>query len=478
MSPKLYLALDQGGHASRAIVFDERGELIAQAFAPIATRRPAELQVEHDPEEIIDSLLTVIADVAQRSRGRGEFVAAGLATQRSSVVCWDRRSGTALSPVISWQDRRNSAFVDELGPHADQIHARTGLVLSPHYGASKLRWCLQSLPAVKKAAADRRLAFGPLSSFILFRLLDERPFVVDPANASRTQLFNPVNQEWAWDLLALFGIDARDLPRPVSSRHAFGSLLLNKRRVPLCVCTGDQSAVPFAFGPAHTETAYVNVGTGAFIQRPLAAPIIVPPLLTSVVWSDAQRVTYVLEGTVNGAGSALDWFSEMEGVDAHRMLSSLDASAAGAARPPLLLNGIAGLGSPFWMPDFETRFVGDGTTEEKFIALLDSILFLVRVNLDVMQLQVHRPERVLLTGGIAASDLLCQRLADLSSLPVTRYAEREATARGLAFLVANQPADFAPGSDPRVFEPNPDVALLERFLAWLKAMKQAVGTGL
>ncbi len=475
MSAKLHLALDQGSHASRAIVFDERGELIAQAFAPIATRRPAELRVEHDPEEIIDSLLTVITDVAQRSRERGDFVAAGLATQRSSVVCWDRRSGTALSPVISWQDRRNSAFVDELRPHGDEIHARTGLVLSPHYGASKLRWCLQNIPAVKKAAADRRLALGPLSSFILFRLLDERPLAVDPANASRTLLFNPVNQEWAWDLLALFGIDTRHLPRPVSSRHAFGTLLLNDRRVPLCVSTGDQSAVPYAFGPARADTAYINVGTGAFIQRPLAAPIIVPPLLTSVVWSDVQRVTYVLEGTVNGAGSALDWFSEIEGVDAHRMLSSLDASAAGAARPPLLLNGIAGLGSPFWMADFETRFVGDGTTEEKFIALLDSILFLVRVNLDVMQLQVDRPERVLLTGGIAASDLLCQRLADLTSLPVTRYAEREATARGLAFLVANQPADFWPGSDPRVFEPNPDVALLERFLAWLKAMKQAAG---
>ncbi len=475
MSAKLHLALDQGGHASRAIVFDERGELIAQAFAPIATRRPAPSQVEHDADEIIDSLLAAIADVAPGSLEHGEFVAAGLATQRSSIVCWDKRTGAALSPVISWQDRRNASFVEGLTPHASEIHARTGLVLSPHYGASKLRWCLDHLPIVARAAAENRLAFGPLASFILFRLLDERPFVVDPANASRTQLFDPVTQAWAPELLNLFGIEPRHLPRPVASRHAFGTLLLGGRRVPLCVSTGDQSTVPFAFGPANPNIAYVNIGTGAFIQRPLAKPIIAPPLLTSVVWSDAQDVTYVLEGAVNGAGSALDWFGELEGIDAHRMLASLDPSAASAARPPILLNGIAGLGSPFWKAEFETRFVGEGSTEQKFIALLDSILFLIRVNLDVMQLQVPKPQRILLTGGIAASDFLCQRLANLTSLPVMRHSEREATARGLAFLVANQPPDFAPGRAARLFDPEPDVALLERFLAWLKAMKKAVG---
>jgi glycerol kinase len=475
VSPKLHLALDQGGHASRAIVFDERGQLSAQAFAPIATRKPKPAHVEHDPDEIIESLLTVIADVT-RAVGGGEFAAAGIATQRSSVVCWDKRTGTALSPVISWQDRRNAAFVEALMPHANEVHARTGLVLSPHYGASKLRWCLDHLPTVARAASEGRLAFGPLSSFILFRLLDERPLSVDPANASRTQLFDPVTQDWAPELLNLFGIEPRHLPRPVSSRHAFGTLLLAGRRVPLCVATGDQSTVPFAFGPASTDIAYVNIGTGAFIQRPLAKPLIAPPLLTSVVWSDAKRVTYVLEGTVNGAGSALDWFGETEGIDAHRMLASLDASSAHAMKPPLLLNGIAGLGSPFWKADFATRFVGEGSTEERFVALLDSILFLIRVNFDVMQLQVPKPRRVLVTGGFAASDFLCQRLANLTSLAVTRYDEREATARGLAFLIANQPADFAPGRAARVFEAEPDVALLERFLAWLKAMKKAVGS--
>jgi glycerol kinase len=474
---KLYLALDQGGHASRAIVFDERGEHIAEAFAPIATRRPRPEHVEHDAEELIDSLFAAIADVAQRCHGRGRVIAAGLATQRSSIVCWDRRTGRALSPVISWQDRRNAALVQGLAAHAADIHTLTGLVLSPHYGASKLRWCIDNITAVSQAAADGRLAFGPLSSFALFRLLDERPIVVDPANASRTQLYNPATRDWSPELLTLFGIEARHLPRPVSSRHAFGSVVVGNERVPLCVCTGDQSTVPFAFGPPQFDCAYVNVGTGAFIQRPLATPLIAPPLLTSVVWSDAQRVTYVLEGTVNGASSALDWFGETEGVDAHRMLAALDVTAIPATRPPLLLNGISGLGSPFWIADFTTRFVGKGTLEERFLALFESILFLIRVNLDEMQRHGPPLSRIVVTGGIASADVLCQRLADLTSLPLLRPAEREATARGLAYLVANQPDSFATGSGSRVFAPASDVALLERFLAWLKEMKQATGSG-
>src|SRR6185295_15989616 len=119
------------------------------------------------------------------------------------------------SPVISWQDRRNAAFVAQLISRAREIHARTGLVLSPHYGASKLRWCLDNLPEVASAARDGRLAFGPLSSFLLFRLLEERPLVTDPANASRTQLYDPAARDWSPQLLDLFGINSACLPTPV-----------------------------------------------------------------------------------------------------------------------------------------------------------------------------------------------------------------------------------------------------------------------
>jgi glycerol kinase len=474
VNERLYLALDQGGHASRAIIFASTGEVLAQCYAPVTTLRPAADRVEHDPEQICDSLRIAIDDASRQMPASGEIVAAGLATQRSSIVCWDRVSGAALSPVISWQDRRNAAFVAQLASHAPEIHARTGLVLSPHYGASKLRWCLENLPAVSDAAGAGRLAFGPLSSFLLFRLLEERPFLVDPANASRTQLYDPATRDWSPPLLELFGLSASALPAPVSNRHRFGNVKVNGRNVPLEICTGDQSTVPFAFGPTRTDCAYVNIGTGAFIQVPLTQATIAPPLLTSVIWSDEQRVVYALEGTINGAGSALDWFAEVEGLDTQRMLAALTLDASRELRPPLFINGVAGLGSPFWVAALTPRFVGDGSAQERFVALLESILFLVRVNLDEMQHAGLNLERVVVTGGYAASDWLCQRLADLLSLPVHRHAELEATARGLALLIAQQPTDWRSSANVRLFAPVPDPGLLERFFAWLKEMKRAV----
>ncbi len=436
--------------------------------------RPAPDRVEHDPEQICESLRVAIADASRNIAASGELAAAGLATQRSSIVCWDRTSGVALSPVISWQDRRNTAFVARLSAREPEIHARTGLVLSPHYGASKLRWCLDNLPEVADAAREGQLAFGPLSSFLLFRLLEERPLLVDPANASRTQLYDPAARTWSPELLDMFGIDAAYLPVPVGTRHAFGTLRVREWAIPLRVCTGDQSTVPFAFGPPRVDSAYVNIGTGAFIQCPLNQSVIAPPLLTSVIWSDEERALYTLEGTVNGAGSALDWFTETEGVDAQRMFASFDLDTGRDLQPPLFLNGVSGLGSPFWVPSFESRFVGIGSTPERFVGLLESILFLVRVNLDEMQRAGAKLERVIVTGGLSASDWLCQRLADLLSLPVHRHEELEATAHGLGFLAADQPADWRAGTKVRLFAPTAYPQLFARFDAWLKEMKRAV----
>jgi len=458
------------------MVFDGAGTLVSQSFAPIGTRRTPEGHVEHDADEIIESFRDTLTDLDQQLPPRITIDAAGLATQRSSVVCWDRESGKPLSPVISWQDRRNAAFVETLGDRAEWVHERTGLVLSPHYGASKLRWCLENLSAVQDAAHAGRLALGPLASYILFRLLDERPAVVDPANASRTQLWDPATRDWAPDLLSLFGVDAQHLPRPVLSRHDFGTLTTRERRVPIVVCTGDQSAVPFAFGPVDADTAYVNVGTGAFIQCELqqadASAKLAWPLLTSVVWADESRVVRVLEGSVNGASSALDWLSEADGIDAHRLLSAMTPDAADAGTPLIFLNGVSGLASPFWIPDFPTAFIGAGGTQARFFAVLESILFLLRVNLDEMQRHRSRLTQIVVTGGLAASDLLCQRLADLVTLPVIRHDVLEATARGLAYLTAEQPEGWKLPNGSRRFEPRHDTALLERFFRWLKEMKR------
>ena len=473
---ELYLALDQGGHASRAILYDAHGEAVADAFAPLATLRDAQGHIEHDPEALIGSLRRAIDDVCACPEVAGRRIAAaGLATQRSSIACWNRDTGAALAPIISWQDRRNANWLERLAQEADRIRRTTGLALTPHYGASKMRWCLDHLPAVREAAEAGTLAMGPLASYILHRLLVPSPFVADPANASRTQLWDITTQDWSPSLLALFGIDARALPRCVMSRHAYGMLPTSARPVPLTVTTGDQSAVPFAFGPLAPTTAYVNVGTGAFVQRAIRDRLPeAPRLLASVVWSDASGVDFMLEGTVNGAGSALDWFAQREGVDVTPMLAALAGADAAAPAPPLFLNGVSGLGAPFWVSSFESRFIGTGDVSARLAAVLESIVFLVNNNLD--ELRPHGPplDRIIVTGGMAENDFFCRALAALARIPVFRSREREATAKGLAYLVAGQPLGWPAQGKGDIFEPAQDATLAGRFSAWLAALRSAI----
>ena len=468
-SPGLVLALDQGGHASRAVLFDARGQEIAVAQVPVATRREDSDRVEQSARELVESLRTAAADACDSVEARGmQIAAAGLATQRSTIVCSSRSSGEPLTDAISWQDRRNAAWLEELRPHAARVRALTGLVLSPHYGASKMRWCLDHVPAVKEAAIRHDLVIGPLASFLLCSLLGERPFVVDPANAARTSLFDPLRLDWSPPLLELFGIGAALLPRCVPTRFEYGTLAVAERRVPMRACTGDQSAAAFAFGRPGPATALVNAGTGSFVQRASAADALLPDgLLKSVLCADETGVIVSHEGTVNGAGSALEWFADRTALDVERALGSLRPTAAPEA--PVFMNGVGGLGAPFWKPAFPIEFVGHGDDMEQLAAVVESIAFLLGENLAAMQRSA--PLRmIVISGGLARCDYLCQALADVSRLPVERCVLREATARGAAFLAAGQPEDWLPPPVDRRFTPVANPALAARLARWRAEM--------
>jgi glycerol kinase len=464
------LAIDQGGHASRAIAFDRGGAQLAESFTPISTYRAGADRIEHDPQEIVDSIRTSLEDIAHTLGTDSErVIAVGIATQRSSVVCWDKRNGKPLSPVLSWQDRRNAAFVEKLRAQATATREQTGLVLSPHYGASKLRWCLDEVAAVRKAREDARLCLGPLASFLLSSLLEERPYVVDPANASRTQLWDPSTRTWSPSLTRQFGVPIELLPRCVSTRYAYGRCSFAGREIPLSICTGDQSAVPFAFGAIDPGTIYLNLGTGAFLQR--AAEIDDPGLLRSVSFSDEQRFVEIVEGTVNGASSALDWLNARIDIDTHRSALALKRANV-ASSAPIFINGVGGVGSPYWQADRPSYFMSEAGEPEQVQGVVESIAFLICRNIERMSSE-RKPQRVLASGGLSSSDYLCECIASLSNLPVERAGVREATALGLAFLIAGEPADWNPPNTFETFSPEPDASLLDRYRRWAAAMDEA-----
>ncbi len=443
-SQTLTLAIDQGTHLSRALLFDTRGEVVAQFSKPVEIFHRSPVEVEQDPDEIIDSIHSIVTQslqfAAQHQKHIGQI---GLATQRSSVVAWHKATGKALSPVLSWQDRRAADWLMSFSQHQTTIIERTGLRLSPHYGVSKLNWLRNNIPAVITAEKQQQLAFGPLASFILFHLLEGNPLVVDHANAARTLLWNIVSCDWDDVLLKLFEIPRPYLPQCHPIRHCYG--YLKNHSIPITAVNGDQTAALCAAAEVSQEGVWINMGTGAFILKSTGHQLIRhSKLLSGIADSDAQEKRYVLEGTVNNAGSAIDWLSEHESMP--QPYQKLDAALQSITDPPLFMNTISGLGSPWWRRGPTPQFYAldghpltDLAQEHMLVAVVESILFLIQANLDCMA-ETHLPiKNITISGGLAQSDALCQKLADLSGLTVQRPALVEATAQGIAWLAAGKP---------------------------------------
>jgi glycerol kinase len=314
-----------------------------------------------------------------------------------------------------------------------------------------MRWCLDHLAAVQRARARADLLIAPLASYLTMRLTGGAA-LADPANASRTLLWDSARRDWSAELLQLFGIERAWLPVCAPTRAPYGVLRLGEgaalasRPIGLCAVTGDQSAIPFALGAPDPMSVYINLGTGAFLQRPLGVrPLAAAPLLASVLIADADSALYSLEGTVNGAGAAISRFVAEAGVSEGQLWQQLERLPPGAALP-LYINGIGGLGSPFWRAQQDSYFVGDGSPVARFAAVLESIVFLIAINFDLMRDRGGPLSRVLLSGGLSRSDWLCRRLAAVLGAPVLRGA-LEATVLGVAALAA--PALCGDPREPR-----------------------------
>jgi glycerol kinase len=270
-------------------------------------------------------------------------------------------------------------------------------------------------------------------------------------------------------LLELFSVPGDNLPRCVPTRFGFGTLTAGGQDIALGLLTGDQAAAFYA-GDAHTlGSTVVNIGTGAFVQIAAGAEAAtVDGLLASIAYADEKGAQYVVEGTVNGAGNALSLVAEQLGLSASRLRSNLDRWMRAVSDPPLFLNGVGGIGSPWWQPDFVSRFIGAGGAAERMVAVCESIVFLLQVNLDRAR-AVVTPADIRVSGGVARSDALCQRLADLSRLTVSREQETETTLTGVARLLGGEP----PGQGRcDVFEPQSNRPLRDRYERWLAAMRE------
>jgi glycerol kinase len=453
------LAIDQGTHATRATLFTTNGQLIQHTEQKVALSQLDHKHIEQDPEEILESITSVIKQLNAEKLSRTVFC--GLATQRSTIVAWHIDTGKSLNPAISWQDRRSNEDLQQFNSHIDNIKKITGLPLSPHYGAGKFRWLLANNTNIKKVLNENKLCLGTLASYLIFNLLKENIFVVDHSNAHRTLLFDLQSLNWSDKLLSLFDINKNTLPTCKPIEYQYGKLALYN--IPLTMVCGDQNAAVYSQGPVDEGHAIINIGTGAFVIAPCHKNITNSNLLCGVAHSSNFDVCeYLLEGTVNGAGSALSWAQKKYPVT--NLFEKLPHWLEQIKTSEIFINTIGGLGSPWWKAEKQAYFISHKNTEveHKYVAIIESIVFLLQHNIEQMQQHISLTQ-LKVSGGLSQLDGLCQKLADISNLPVARAKDTEATARGTAWLAAGRPDNWMFEQADKNFKPQNNADLILRY---------------
>lgn len=455
-----FLAIDQGTHASRACLLDQQGKILLSHSHDISLSHIDQHHIEQDPEEIIDSVNLVVNAVLSEINDKNLIKACAIATQRSSVLAW-QPDGTPLSAVISWQDTRSVQRIKQLKQHEVEIKQLSGLPLSAHYGGSKMA----GLASISSAEKNAVLRLSPLASYLAYHLLDNKPYIIDHSNAQRTQLFDIHKENWSDRLLTLFDVSLKNLPQcvPVVNRRINGHGTLVNTTVPVRVLCGDQNAAFHSDGQPEADTAYINIGSGAFILCLQNGSLHDERLLTGIASSTSDSVLYMHEATINGAGNALGWLVARHTEE--NIYDQLPQWLAEIKKPPVFINTVGGLGSPWWKSGCEPVFLSEDNTTghiaEQAVAVLESILFMIQANLEIMR-NKQTINKIRLSGGLSSLDGLCQRLANLALLPVERTREKEATARGAVWLSLKKKDNWIPGSSDN-FTPQQDTELVERY---------------
>jgi glycerol kinase len=438
------LAVDQGSSSSRCVVLDARLRPVAMASSPLASSYPAPGWVEHDPAEIVTSVLASMRG-ALESAGAGwtEVAAIGLAAQTETFVVWERATGAAVYPAISWRDGRAAAACDRLraAGREDRIRTLTGLPLGPAFSAAKLRWLLDEIPGGQRRAAAGELAFGDVCSWLTWQLSGGTAHVTEPSMAARTMLFSLAGDDWSAELLAEFGIPAALLPRlgPTAGRLAVTDPAVCGGRAVIGASIGDQPAALFGQRCWRAGEAKLTLGTGAFLwchAGPVPPAAVPDGVVSSCAWRLADETAYALEGFVPNAGGVTTWLRQIGALaaDAWPVITDSAAGIGGLWCVPALF----GLGTPYWTAVASADVTGltpASTAADLAQAAMLGVVHQVVDAIDAVRPGLPGPLRLVRAdGGLAGNDSVLQAIADLAGISLERPAVTEATALGAGAL--------------------------------------------
>lgn len=448
---KFVLAIDQGTTSTRAIVFDANRRVVGVGQQEFSQHFPQSGWVEHDPEDIWESVVeTCGAAIRNAHAEAGQVVAVGITNQRETVVVWDKATGKPIHNAIVWQDRRTAPLCQRLKKKGLEktISRKTGLLLDPYFSATKVAWILDNVKGAKARAKKGELLFGTIDSFLIWRLTGGKVHATDATNASRTMLFNIEDGQWDADLLDIFGIPAAMLPDVKDCSDDFGmtDASVLGAQMPIYGVAGDQHAAMIGqacFEPGMMKSTY---GTGCFALLNTGHDIVRSKnrLLTTIAYRLNGQTTYALEGSIFIAGAAVQWLRDGLGIIGSADQSGKLADKADPHQDVYLVPAFVGLGAPHW--DTQARGAIYGLTRnsgpaEFCRAALESVAYQTHDLLRAMRKdwKTTTAKTVLrVDGGMVASDWTMQRLADILDTEVDRPEILETTALGAAWLAASK----------------------------------------
>lgn len=488
---KYILSFDQGTTSSRAIVFDKEGGIISIAQREFQQIYPQPGWVEHNATEIWSSQVAVATEaIIKASITPQDIAAIGITNQRETTVLWDRKTGEPLHNAIVWQDRRTSAYCDELKAKglAKSVQEKTGLIIDAYFSATKIRWILENVPGAREKAEAGDIAFGTIDSWLIWKLTDGRVHVTDMTNASRTMIYNIHTLEWDQELLDLFNIPRSILPEVKSSSEVYGETTGNvlAAKIPIAGIAGDQQAA--LFGQMCTEMGMVKntYGTGCFMLMNIGDKPIVSQnnLVTTIAWKINGKVQYALEGSIFIGGAVVQWLRDGLGLIAASAdveeLALRESDTGGV----YLVPAFAGLGAPHWNQDARGTITGitRGTNASHLArAAIESIAFQTMEVLKAMEADSGlKIKELRVDGGATANDILMQFQADVLETTVIRPQVTEVTALGAAYLAGLAVGYWNSMNDisgqwkiDRSFKAGEAKNIEERIKGWNRAVKAA-----
>ena len=441
---KFIAAIDQGTTSSRAILFNLKGQPVYVSQTEFTQYYPKDGWVEHYPDEIWKTTLKVLRNVIEKSKKlKGKILTIGITNQRETTILWDKTTGKAVYNAIVWQDRRSSEYCKKLIKQKKEtlIYNKTGLLIDAYFSATKIKWIIDNVPKARDLIKKKRLLFGTVDSFLLWKLTNGADHATDATNASRTMLFNISTNEWDDQILKILNIPKEILPTVKDCSADFGHTDpgLTGISYPITGMVGDQQSATIGqccFEPGSLKSTY---GTGAFVLLNTGSKKVYSKnrLLTTIGYRINGKTTYALEGSIFIAGAGVQWLRDRlkfikKASDTEKIIKSLKSNNG-----IYLVPAFTGLGAPYWAANARGILSGltrDTGPKEIIRATVESVAYQTYDLFEAMKHDGLRPKIVKVDGGMVMNNWFSQFLSDVVNVKVLRPKVQETTAAGAAFM--------------------------------------------